>query len=451
MKKRINFFNSIYIKKNYKILSNQEIATALGISKDEVASFLKINELKRTKEDSENINLNFSSKNPCKEKAIFFKKSKKQQVEKLTVYGLLLLILIFAYSFRSNTFYLSHVRGDQHHYLGLAMKLDLFGMKGYNLRGINFGFSNHPKWKNAILSVIPAKDKDKGDILKSLEKNGTFYYDEPLHHIAPGFAYLLRFSHYLFANKEVYSAVQVHLGEKVLFEKPKYFKDAQFYAVFVPLFFSLLLVLTVFFLGKLLFSDWIGLISAFMIAVNPVDIMTSQKIWADDPLAFFVAASILLYLTAKKKDLWWLSIGAGLFCGYSVLLKQSGGFIVFGLILYHFWERRKDFANPKRWKYIFWNHHLFLFGLGMLFMVTPWFVKVYTTYGDPIYRPVQENLQVIEKSGWFKMLSRRSWYMYPLGIPFIEPIFLLFYAGVVDVFLSKEKRTEKVLLVIWVL
>ena len=50
---------------------------------------------------------------------------------------LLLALLVFHLYLRYNTFWLSHMAGDQQQYVGLAMKLEKFGFGGYSLRKID--------------------------------------------------------------------------------------------------------------------------------------------------------------------------------------------------------------------------------------------------------------------------------------------------------------------------
>ena len=197
-------------------------------------------------------------------------------------YSVLIVILLFAYSLRSNTFYLSHFRGDQQTYLGLAMKLEQFGLDGYNLRGINFVPLVNPQWGIWGLGLVPAKPGDEGHVIKAGFTNA------PLYPIAPGFPYLLRLSHAIFNKGQPYWTVSLHLGDRVHRERPELFRDTQFYAVIIPLVSSLLLIVLTFVLGKYLYSDTVGLMAALMIAINPIDIMTSQKVWADDSLAVFL-------------------------------------------------------------------------------------------------------------------------------------------------------------------
>ena len=72
--------------------------------------------------------------------------------QKIIISILLVLIMVFAFLVRRNTFWLPHWQGDQSHYLGLAMKLDKFGLDYYNLRGIKL--KNLLNWNHLIVSAL---------------------------------------------------------------------------------------------------------------------------------------------------------------------------------------------------------------------------------------------------------------------------------------------------------
>ncbi|MBI4335570.1 MAG: hypothetical protein HY589_02835, partial [Candidatus Omnitrophica bacterium] len=139
-----------------------------------------------------------------------------------------LLILFFAAGLRVHTFYLPHSNGDQVFYLGLAMKLEKYGLRGYNLKGIDL-FNN-----GDILLVADSKDGRKGRLLEGLERTGVFYYSkEPLSNMPPLFSYLLMASRRIFGPREGFFTVEKNLGPAVIFFRPGLFLKAQFYAVWI--------------------------------------------------------------------------------------------------------------------------------------------------------------------------------------------------------------------------
>ncbi|MCK5259584.1 MAG: glycosyltransferase family 39 protein [Candidatus Omnitrophica bacterium] len=376
-----------FILKNHKDASVRQIAKSLNISRTDVRNFIKTLE----KVPSPGI---FS-----KYKKFFLPLS-------------ILVLLTVHFAIRYNTFWLSHLFGDQNQYTALALKLEKLGFDGYNLRGVDIKPTDETQ---EIFAISLSKDEE-GSLMKGLKLAGAGYYDIPFFHKGPAFPIALMLSHRLFNRRDDYLLVRQHLGKQVFEIKPKYFFSSQFYAVIVPLFFSMALMLLTLYLGKMLFSYRVGFYAAFMMAVNPISILTAHKLWADDMVALFVALSAVLFYLAQEKDKLWFSLLAGISCGIAVLAKQSAGAIFPGFIAY-------SILIKKQFK------HLITCGIGLALMAGPWFYKIYSIYGDPLYLPPKPNLLESDITGWFKKLGSRP---HPLkllsiGIPYISPPFVLSY------------------------
>lgn len=342
------------------------------------------------------------------------------------------LVLAVAVLIRISTFYLPHDVNDEVFFLGTALKLDKFGMGGYNLRGLDVRRDTH------FFSLFPSPEGTKGSILQRLAKKGIYYYDEPLHHIPPLFPYALMFSHRVFAKERPYLAVKTDLKGVAIIIRPKEFLTGQFYCSIVPFVFSLLFILAVFLLGKIFFGERIGFYAALFISIAPIDILTSQRIWADDMVCFFLTLSALLFLSGHKNNNLLFSGAAGLAGGLATLAKQTGGFIVFAVVIYCIWQARKDLLTKRILKVIF-NRHLIVFGAAMFLTTLPWFYLMTKTYGVPWYQPSQHGLDQV---GWFGFISNRPWYTYLLGIPYHMPLFVLGYLQMGIVFWIVFKRNS---------
>jgi len=376
-----------YILKSYKIASVRQIAKYLTVSRIDVSDFIKTLE----KVPSPSI---FS-----KYKKIFLPLS-------------ILVLLVIHFALRYNTFWFSHVPGDQNQYVGLAMKLQEAGMEGYSLKGIDM----RPADRDNHIYIFSPSEDEKGSLLRGLERSGTDYYDMPFFYKGPAFPIALMISHQIFDRDKNYLLVRSHLGNHVSKLKPKEFFTAQFYAVIVPLLFSAILMLLTFYLGKLLFSYRIGFYAAFMMVVNPISILSSHKIWADDMQAVFVTLSAILFFLAQKKDKFWLSFLGGISCGIAVLTKQNAGIIFPGLIVYSILIKRSF-------------KHLIPYGIGLTMATASWFYKVYSIYGNPLYSPSHPNLQKTDTTGWFKRIASRPrpLILFSIGIPYLSPLFILAY------------------------
>jgi len=411
-----------FILENYKRKSARNIAKSLKIPRNEVTAYL--DEIRR------------------------YNKFDKLAKEKKFVIPAIIFALLFLHIFiRYNTFWLSHVAGDQVQYAGLAMKLEKFGFDGYNLRKIDYApFEG----KTDIIKIVPSPDSE-GALLKGLKESGAGYYDIPLFHKGPALPMALVLSHRLFNPGGGYMLVASHLGESVFGAKPKIFLTSQLYASAVPLFFSAALMLLTFYLGRILFSDRIGLYAAFMMAVNPISILTAHKVWADDMLAVFVAASVLLFLIARKKSSIALSFLAGAMAGIAVLAKQNGGVICAALIAYTLFIKSNSVKDVVKWPLFVFDRHLILFASGLALVSLPWFYKVFSVYGNPIYQPPKPDILQADVTGWFRTLSARPHpiVLFGAGIPYLSPVFAFAY-GSLKKFMRK-RSPEITLLWFWIL
>jgi len=359
---------------------------------------------------------------------------------------LLFAVLAFAVFLRLPTFALPHDNGDQVFYIGLAMKLDNFGFSEYTLRRVD------TRGNDFILGLFPAEEGE-GNLLKGLAKTGVTYYDEPLFHRSYGFPYTLMLSHRIFYGGEPYLALKT-TGRN---EKGEvYSKDAgktwfsQFYAAIIPFLFSLLFILATYFLAKSLFSNKIALISAFLISISPIEILCSQKIWADTMLSFFVVSAVALFFLAKGKENPLFSFLAGIACGIAVLVKQTGGFIVIAILIFHLWQNRSRVIRPNEVHRVLFDKYLLLLGLGLVITCFHWFYAVTTTYGNPVYTPGQPGIE--QQASWFMFLSQRPRFLHLVSMPYMVPLFVLAYLAVLaGPFIKGFIDEKKAFLVIWAL
>jgi len=103
-----------------------------------------------------------------------------------------------------------------------------------------------------------------------------------------------------------------------------------------------------------------------------VNIITSQKIWMDTTLAFFIVLSIYLFTYAYKKEKHVLFLLSGLAGGCAVLTKYPGILPVIILILFAISYDRKLLKN-----------RFFISGICISFLfLLPWFWLNYQVYGS---------------------------------------------------------------------
>ncbi|MFQ5952912.1 MAG: glycosyltransferase family 39 protein [Candidatus Omnitrophota bacterium] len=367
-------------------------------------------------------------------------------------------ILLLAFNLRRHTFHLPHYRGDQHHYIGLAFKVDAIGVRGYNLRGIKFSRKReHPYfWRFLLVD-------DKGQILEALEKEvGVTYYDEPLHHVPFAFPMALVVSHKIFAPQDHYYLLKLTNEREVIMSAPpgvglrdfRFHPDIagkQFYSIIVPLLFSFMLLILVYFLAKKLYNnEWIALVAMYLMAISPVDLLTSQKVWADDMTAALAVLAVFLYVLSVEKKSVLLALAGGVSCGLSAITKQNGAFVAFVIILWHFITNHESLLKRETFLKTVFDKNLILFGLGIIIGSGCWFYTVWSTYGTPFYRPHVPDIAKKSAIDWFRLVGERPWYVYLVGIPYQNPLFALAYISPLFLWLDKKNYKKTLLSIIWI-
>jgi hypothetical protein len=142
-------------------------------------------------------------------------------------------------------------------------------------------------------------------------------------------------------------------------------------AEYVSLLFGVLLIPLTYFLGTMLFDRRVGLCAALFMWIDPVTVMTSQKIWPDTAMNFFILLSILFFVKAIKSKKENYFILCGLACGLALLTKYTAILIWITIILITFQHQRRLFQNK-----------VFILSLALPFLfLLPWFYWNYLVYG----------------------------------------------------------------------
>ena len=434
-----------YINKNREHLSISFMASELGVTWRAAASYIA----DCHKKDSPR----FRRGSFQRGYHLFVSKIMSSSFFSWLPYIALLFCCVFAMAVRSDTFWLSHIRGDQGFYLSLAMKLQHQGLKGYNLREVDqISLSASQRLPQSIIEIKPAKKGTRGTLLESCYRTGSGEaYDEPLFYSTPLFPFTLMLSHALFAKHKNYRVVYKHIGKEVAFFKPKELFSSQFYAAFVPFIFGVCLVAVTFWIGRTFYGDMAGFFAAFILAVNPIAILCSYKLWSGSMVAVYLSLSGLLFFTGIKKNALWLSAGAGIAGGMAVLTKQTAGFFIFGIIYYYFWCIGRDIMNKKFGVKSVFNPHFMIYGLSFVLVISWWFYVVWQEYADPLHRPSFS--RDLDKTGWTKMLDARppSYILYTVGAAVLSPLFVFAVQPIVNLFRKPIFREETVFLVCWFL
>jgi len=142
-------------------------------------------------------------------------------------------------------------------------------------------------------------------------------------------------------------------------------------AGFVPIAMSVLMIPLIYFLGATIYDQRVGILAAVFLCIDPINIITSQKVWMDTTIAFFVLlAAFFFVLGVKRNNDWWFIL-SGLASGLAVNTKYTGIFITLIIAVYCLLYRRDLFARKQ-------------FQLSLLLpfiLLIPWLYWNYLIYG----------------------------------------------------------------------
>jgi 4-amino-4-deoxy-L-arabinose transferase-like glycosyltransferase len=332
-----------------------------------------------------------------------------------------LFLIFIAIFFRLPSFFLSHYNNDELIHLSLAKKIDRYGPVVFQRQQYNLFYIERGLDPKEHLMVVAQGERGIGSLLE-----GFLSEREGLSHHPPALPFFIAISHKIFANNSVYfinasNNIYLMLRNSVL----------QFYACIVPFLFSLFLILSVYLLGSLFFSQKIGFISALFFSLTPTELMTANKIWADDMVAFFAVVSVIFYLLALRNKKPFFSLLSGLICGISILAKMSGVYIIFVILLFHLFEHRNNKVSLKNLSAFIFNRDILYFLAGVLISSAWWFNLYYSHFdlgSAKGYFAVNEKWDAAKNwNSFFNVVSNRPWYSYFILIPFQFPLYILSY------------------------
>ena len=124
----------------------------------------------------------------------------------------------------------------------------------------------------------------------------------------------------------------------------------EFSAVLFPLLASIAGIILIFYFGKLLFNEKIGLLAAFLLSFFPLEVVYSTQLLSDLPSAFFMSLGVYVFLYAElKKGLkYGLSyLLSGILIGIGYMIRESALLIALFFAAYMLYKRR-----IKKWYFL---------------------------------------------------------------------------------------------------
>ncbi len=156
----------------------------------------------------------------------------------------------------------------------------------------------------------------------------------------------------------------------------KMFGTSLMVALILPVLFGVLLIPLTYYLASMVYNRTAGILASVIAWLDPVSIMSSQKIWMDTSLAFFTVLSVACFIKAiqDNKDAWFLlsavAIGLGTNIKYTVIL------MTFVFFLYALFYQKKLFGKQM------FNVSLVL----PVIMLVPWIIWNLNVYGFDFFR-----------------------------------------------------------------
>tara|TARA_Y100000310_G_C20652220_1_gene800069 strand:- start:675 stop:2120 length:1446 start_codon:yes stop_codon:yes gene_type:complete len=148
-----------------------------------------------------------------------------------------------------------------------------------------------------------------------------------------------------------------------------------FSSVIFVLITSIASIILIFYFGKLLFNEKIGLMASFLLSFFPLDVVYSTKLLSDLPASFFMALGIYLFLYSELKNIknWTFYLLSGIFIGIGYLIRESVLLIALFFIIYILYKKRI-------------KKEYFLVPLGILLIFTIEALVFSALTGDPFFR-----------------------------------------------------------------
>lgn len=159
----------------------------------------------------------------------------------------------------------------------------------------------------------------------------------------------------------------------------------------VPIFFGVLDVIAVYFLGKTIYNSRVGILSAFFFAFSSYHILYSRSVEIETMLIFIILASMYFFWRAYAEEKLFYAAIAGVFIGLGDNTKYSAMLLYPIFICYLLWIKRKGFLPG--WKALFEKKFIVIIGISLL-VFAPVLIDLYIYGINPFYWQLFERYQI---------------------------------------------------------
>jgi len=171
------------------------------------------------------------------------------------------------------------------------------------------------------------------------------YLDRPLFKHPPLYCYLIALSYSIFGVSDLA-------------------------AVSVSIVLGCLMILAVFYLGRILYDNRVGLLAALFLCIEPVHWVCSERIWMETTLSFFMLLGILFFVLGWKQK--YYLVLSGLAIGLAMLTKYPAAILLAIIFSFAICVDRALLKQKSFW---------FLCFLSFL-VFSPWIIWNWRVYGN---------------------------------------------------------------------
>ena len=223
----------------------------------------------------------------------------------------------------------------------------------------------------------------------------------------------------------------------------KLFGINDFSAILFVLLTSLASIILIFYFGRLLFNDKVGMIAAFLLSIFPMNVVYATKLTSDLPSAFFMSLGVYIFLYCEKKSTQSYSkyFLSGILIGIAYLIRESALLIALFFIAYILWKRKIKLTY-------------FLVPLGVLTILILESVFFFQLTGDLFYRTNASQDYLVAANELHNYFGRLDFPTGLLHYPYIiltSPLLSLFYIliGAATIYLIYNKRNNMHEIYLW--
>ncbi|MEW6618664.1 MAG: glycosyltransferase family 39 protein [bacterium] len=199
-------------------------------------------------------------------------------------------------------------------------------------------------------------------------------------------------------------------------------------------------IILIYYFGKMIFNERIALLSAFLMAFFPLEVIYASHLFPCVSFTFFTGLGIFCFLKGEKDNKWIYYLLSGLFIGIGYLIRENALFLALPLVIYMLYNKKIKI------EFI----HL-LVGFFIIIALESGFY--YFQNGDILHRSHVVN-SIINKNCLqnenFKI--DLNWFLSPLAVLFVNQEFGFFYYLIlpIGIFFLYKKNKAVMLLLIWI-